>query len=102
MNTLLHATIGNQGSTVSELITPATVDGGFDIIMQQVLLSFVADLQKGKLTKGSVLADCSQPRTVADVRRKHRGTVGHTAEVCWRTTIRPAIKMGCPHSSLLL
>jgi hypothetical protein len=47
----LHTTIGNKEAPFPN-VTPTTIDGGFDIIIQQVLLNFVADLQKeGKLTR---------------------------------------------------
>lgn len=46
----LHTTVGNKEAPFPN-VAPTTPDAGIDIILQQVILNFVADLQKeGKLT----------------------------------------------------
>lgn len=47
----LHTTIGNQAAPFPN-VQPTTVDGGFDQLLQQVIVNFITDLQKeGLLSK---------------------------------------------------
>lgn len=47
----LHTTIGNQDAPFPN-VAPTTVDAGFDVVLQQVIINFVKDMQdEGKLTQ---------------------------------------------------